>query len=157
MNSSPNLNWYLVIIDDPEFLRGQSIFEILKFLSNIDKFKFTILYDIFGFAQNGLMINLQEKENTVISLQEFLNVVCKVRQFEWGDFFLFKRKPIGWDNPDDRFYPNLVAQTDTTVRAVDNQYIYIYTPSNEIVDRIKEKYKIESITYNILTELDYPY
>ncbi len=155
--TSVNSKWNLIIIDDPAFLQGKSIFDILNLLISLDKFKFVILYDILGFAQNGLMATLSQKENTAIEVNTFLDVVCNVKQFEWGDFFLFKEYPRKWNNSQDRFYPNLIAQTDATVRAVDNQYIHIYTPDQLIMDGIIKNHKVEEIKKDLLEKLDHPY
>ena len=39
---------------------------------------------------------------------------------------------------------------------MDDQYIYVYTPYQEIVSLIKENYKIESINTDFLEHLEYP-
>lgn len=146
--------WHLLIIDDQNFLPGKSIYDVLQLLANVIKFNFVILNDINGANISSLI----EKENTVTSLEEILNAICEVKQFDWGDFFLFKDYPINWQtfgNIND--YPKLIAQTDTTVRAVDDQYIYVYTPYQEIVEVLKENYVIESIKKDLLNNLDYPY
>jgi hypothetical protein len=158
INLSTTHEWHLVTIDDPAFLRGKSIFDMLKFLSQHGKFKYVILNDIVGTSQNGLMAILQEKENSVLKLNDFLNVVCDVRQFEWGDFFLFKEYPQDWvDATTGDYYPPIIEKTDTTVRAIDNQYIYIYTPHQSIADVVLDKYEIESIKTSPLNALDFPY
>ncbi len=154
---SQKSNWNLITIDDPAFLQGQSIFDVLQLLLTCHKFKYVILYDIMGFAQNSLMAILKNKEDVVLRLEEIMESISDVRQFEWGDFFLFEEYPTKWDNPQDRLYPHLVEQSDTTVRAVDNQYIYIYTQSKVIVDALKKKYEVESIITMPLALLDYPY
>ena len=64
---------------------------------------------------------------------------------------------MNWDNHSDYNYPNLISQTDTTVRAVDDQYIYIYTPHEKVVNLIQEKHTVDSIKTGSLDELDYPY
>ena len=86
-----------------------------------------------------------------------MKVLPDIRQFEWGDFFLFKDYPKNWNNSNDIPYPKVIIQTDTTIRAVDNQYIYIYTPFIEIIQIIKENCQIESEKTDSLENLDFPY
>jgi hypothetical protein len=148
--------WTLIRIEDPAFLPGKSFFDILIFLLEIVNFKFVILDDIEGCGKKYLLALLQEKEDTVMDIKYFLKILDDVEHFEWGDFFLFKEYPNHWDNPKGKFYRHTIAQTDTTVRAVDSTDIYIYTPYQEIVKVIKERYLIKSIKTDILDNLDYP-
>ena len=146
-------NWTLITIDDPAFLPGESIFDIIQLIIKEIEFKFVIPDEIYGAGVGPLF----KKENSILVIEEFLNLLSGVKQFDWGDLFLFKEYPKNWDNPGDGDYPYLIAQTETTVRAVDDQYIYIYTPYKEIVDVIKANYEIESIKNGPLESLDYPY
>lgn len=110
---------------------------------------------------NGVGIStLIEKENSIIDIDFLLNELPKVKQFDWADFFLFKDYPQEWKTNTDlpyTEYPPLIDQTDTTIRAVDDQYIYIYTYIDEIVNIIKKNYEIESIKMSSLDNLEYPY
>src|SRR5262249_17806906 len=144
-------------IDDPAFLRGNSIYVIIKLFLKISKFSYLILNDIEGSGKDWLIHSLQQKENTVLELDDFLKTVCDVKQFDWGDFFYLKNiRKIGTTLKME-IIRILLHKLNTTVRAVDDQYIYIYTPSKEIVNLIKENYKIESIKTDFLENLDYPY
>ncbi|CDR34678.1 hypothetical protein [Criblamydia sequanensis] len=53
-------------------------------------------------------------------------------------------------------YPYVISQSNTTLRAVDNQYFYVYTPYNQLVDALKANYTIEEIRKGTLDQLDYP-
>jgi hypothetical protein len=157
MSFNSDENWFLVIIDDPALLPGKSIFDVINHIRHCIEFKFVILNDIEGAGQNWLIPILHEKENMVLEIDQFLEIVCKVEQFDWGDFFLFKNYPTNWDSPKGKSYPYLIAQTDTTLRAVDDQYIYVYTKNQKIVDVLKKEYKIESVKTGSLGHLEYPY
>lgn len=150
-----NINWTLITIDDPAFLAGTSISEIIGILLQVIDFKFIILNDIQGAAEAAAL--LEEQENQVMLLSDFLKIVSNVVQFDWGDFFLFQEFPNSWKKVKEASYPYAVAQTDTTIRAVDDQYIYVYTSHQRIVEIINKNYKIESIQTDILENLDYPY
>ncbi len=157
MDNNINSKWHQIIIDDPGCLPGKIIFDVIHYLLKFVHFKYVILNDIVGAAQNGLMPLLWDMENSAIELDDFLNIVCNVQQFDFGDFFLFKEYPATWDNPEITTYPYLIAQTDTTVRAIDDQYVYIYTPFKTIADGLElTNYKIESIKTNFLDQLEYP-
>ena len=73
-------------------------------------------------------------------------------------FSFFNEFPSKWDNSsEDLRYPDLISQSDTTIRAVDNQYMYIYTTHKTIISAVEKKYVIESITNDILENLEYPF
>lgn len=147
------LKWGLVIIPDPNNLPGKSISNIIHLILDSINFKFAIVDDLIG----AKISDLVERENTIMKINDLLEVACDVVQFEWGDFFLFKEYPNQWNNSTLLGYPEIIIQTDTTVRAVDNGYIYVYTPYMEIIEMIKKNYPIESIKIDSLWNLDYPY
>ena len=153
-NFHSNIKWYLITIDDPKALPGESIFNIIKLTLKIIKFNFAVLEDVIG-AGLGI-IALEKKENLVIEVNELLNELCNVKQFDWCDFFLFKEYPVEWKTTPEATYPFVISKTDTTIRAVDDRYIYIYTPNEELKKIIITNYNIESIKYDFLENLDYP-
>ena len=146
--------WQLIIIEDSDALPGKSVFDLLKVLMKQFKFKYVILNDIEGAAEAAN--DLKEKEGEIISIDEFLEKVVDVIQFDWGDFFLFLDYPKNWEFVD-RSYSKQIEQTDMTVRAIDDQYLYIYTPSQDVLGLLKEYYTIESLKSDLLENLDFPY
>lgn len=151
-----NCDWYQIVIDDaPKFLPGKSFIDMFKLLSSKIEFNFIITDEMDGLGKEISV--LKEKCDTVIKFNEIFDLIYNVNQFEWGDFFLFKEYPQNWSNPKGTMYPSLIAQSDTTVRAVDNQYFYIYTPYREIVEVLKNNYVLESVEIGPLDILDYPY
>jgi hypothetical protein len=150
--------WMLITIDDSNFLESKSISKIFNLLLTIVEFNFVILTDIQGSGKDWVITNLKKQENRPIKMNDFLEILKNIKQFDWGDFYLFQQKPLKWINTEDILdYPKLISQSETTIRAVDNQYIYIYTPYQEIVEVIEENYTIESIKTDTLENLDYPY
>lgn len=150
-----NPKWNLVTIDDPSFLTGESILNVIRILLEKVIFKFVIIDYIYGSGKEGIIKSLWEKEDEIIKLEDLLSVISKA-DFEWGDFFLFKDYPLKWKNIEGMLYPEVISQTDTTVRAIDGQYIYVYTPYQEIVEALGKAYMVESIKANILEKLEYP-
>ena len=120
--------WYLIIIDDaPKFLLGKSFIDILQLLFSTRKFNFIITDSIEGSGKDWVISNLQDKKNKIFKFEEIMKILCGITQLEWGDFFLFEKYPQNWTNIEGNLYSNLVAQSNTVIRAVDNQiYIYIY-------------------------------
>lgn len=151
-NSKLESNWDQIVIFDEAALPGKSIFDIIKIILKVIEFRFVIIDDING----ALVSNLLEIENKIIDLNNLLEIIISVKQLDWGDFFLFREYPQSWINYKKEKYFNIIGQTDTTVRAVDDTYIYVYTPYKKITNLIKENYKIESIKTDSLEKLDYP-
>ena len=145
--------WNRISIIDPNGLPGKSIADAIKCIQRSMNFKFVIIDDIIGAKISVLL----DKENTIMEIKDLLEIINEVIQFDWGDFFLFQEYPKNWENFKGLSYPDLVRQTDTTVRAIDDTYIYVYTPFQEIVNILKENYQIESMKTDFLENLDYPY
>jgi hypothetical protein len=153
-----NENFNLLIFDDPAFLAGTSLKNIFEALLKVEDFKYLIMNEIGGFGKEpNVMSKFLEKMGEPILLDSIIDDLNLVQQFEWGDFFLFKNYPENWIDPDDYNYVNLIKQTDTTVRAVDNQYIYIYTPNDKVVEAISNQFTLESIKQDVLENLEFPY
>jgi hypothetical protein len=144
--------WFLVTINDSNFLSTKSI-SVILLIKEVHPVDYVILNDING----GSVAELIDLEGDIITIQELLSFLSGSGQLDWGDFFLFCKKPDNWNDPKDYYYPTLVKQSDTTVRAVDDQYIYIYTPYQEILELIQTNYVIESIKQDALDKLDFPY
>lgn len=95
----------------------------------------------------------------ICKIDTIFEIIKTIDHLEWGDFFLFKEYPTDWKNPRGEFvpiYPYVIAQADITLRAVDDQYMYIYTQSEKFVDIVKSHYEIESVKLDLLENLDFP-
>jgi hypothetical protein len=157
INEKKYKSWYLITIDDaPKFLIGKSFIDILQLFLSTNKFNFIISDAMDGSGGDWVISDLQDDKDTIFSFDEILKILYQVNQLDWGDFFLFKNYPQNWVN-EGYFYPDKITQTDATIRAVDNQYLYIYTPDLEIVELIKNNYTIEEIKNGPLDTLDFPY
>lgn len=147
------MKWHQITIVDPNALPGKSIFDVIQHLLKLINFKFVVNNDIVG---AGISF-FKENENKVMDINTFLSNLFEVVQFDWGDFFLFKDYPENWINSKKDSYPFQISKTDTTVRAIDDTYIYVYTPYHDVVNVLKENYEIEIVKYDLLEKLDYPY
>jgi len=153
-NLEKKLNaWHMIVIYDLLSLPGQSVYNVINILLKLLNIQFVALSDLEG---AGTAILARETQTSLIPINEFLKQVIFVEQFDWGDFFLFSAVPNSWQELEKKSYPELIALTETTLRAVDDTYIYMYTPYDEVVQLIKENYTIEEIKKGKLEDLDYP-
>lgn len=149
--------WYLMTIDDaPNSLPGKSFYEIFKIFLLVENIKFVILDRMQVAGEFDLISTLHEEKDHVFELTTILEKICDIIQVDWGDFYLFKEYPYNWNNPNGEGYPYVVAQSHITLRAVDDQYMYIYTQNKKIVDIVKSNYLVELIKHDLLENLDYP-
>lgn len=147
-------SWKLITIDDPLFLPGKSIYDVIKLILKKVDLKFVVISEVYGCGISSLL----EVEYEIIKIDQLLKVICEVKQFDWCDFYLFLQYPKDWFQPTGiTDYPFLIQQTYLTIRAVDDQYIYIYTTSEEIARLINKSYLIESLKTDQLENLEFPY
>ncbi|MGK5595739.1 MAG: hypothetical protein ACSNEK_10345 [Parachlamydiaceae bacterium] len=150
--------WHLVILKPQGGSTGGAVLKIMQEVTEVVKFKFVIMDYILGATKDALITRMREQQHTPLHLNDLLKILDQVILFDWGDFFLFEETPSQWWGEEDILYPPLVAETDTTIRAVDDTYIYVYTPYQQIVDKLV-KYAnedIESITTDKLEDLSFP-
>lgn len=145
--------WFLVVIHEPKFLTGDGILKVFETLLQGIKFSSVIFDDITG--GEGTWV-LENKEDVPINEKEFFELIAKVKNFQWGDFLFFKERPENWEHPAYPGDPYVTVTTEMTIRAVNGEYLYIYTRYEEVLNIIKENYRIESIKLASLKLLDYP-
>jgi hypothetical protein len=159
-NLKANPKWHLITIDtidDPLFLSGKIFCDLIQLLLKVIPFRYGILDAVQGSGKGYIIFLLQQKRDVVRLIDKIFRILLRVENLEWGDFFLFKEYPRHWKNPEGELYPYVIAQSDTTLRAIDGRYIYIYTPYQEVVELVKANYEIESLTTDTLENLEYPY
>ncbi|MGK5595410.1 MAG: hypothetical protein ACSNEK_08650 [Parachlamydiaceae bacterium] len=153
-----DLKWHLLILKPKGGSTGGAVLKIMRKVTEVVKFKFVIMDDIVGLTKDDLITRMQKQQHTPIYLNDILKILDQVIQFDWGDFFLFEEPPSQWRGEEDILYPPLVAETDTTIRAVDDTYIYVYTPYQAIIDKLVQDMNVdvESITTDNLENLSFP-
>jgi hypothetical protein len=150
--------WYEVVIDDAaRCLPGKSILEVISLILASNDIKYVITNDIEG----GMVPYFQEIEHIPTEISDVLPKFINVVQFDWGDFFLYKNYPRDWKFPEDKNtrieeYHQLIQETDVTVRAVDDRYMYVYTKDKKIVKVIADNYVTESIKFAPIESLSFP-
>ncbi len=102
------------------------------------------------------MSYLQESENEIRTIEEFLTILSNINHLEWGDFFLFENYPHNWKSTKEMKYPQLISQTDTTYRVVDDEYFYIYTKKKDLIENIIIEYEVETIQVDNIHNLPFP-
>jgi len=144
--------WFMAVIRDPFDLAGQSVFEILSIIKKLMDPHFVLISDL-----EGAGITTLNSKEPILFNDEFLKNILSVKQFDWADFFLFNDFPVFWQTLAGKTYAEIISLTSTTIRAVDDTYIYIYTPSDTLVKLIKDNYLVEEIKKGMLVDLDYPF
>lgn len=153
-NNTKNTIWFLVVIEDPNSLPGTSIYKIIRLLQKLLNIKYVGLSDLEGAGINNLV---KKDEQPLIEIELFLKRVQSVEQFDWGDFFLFSSPPNDGQPFTQKTYPEMISLTETTIRAIDDSYIYIYTPNESINYLIQKNYQVEEVKAGKLEELEYPF
>lgn len=155
---SNNLFWYEIVIDDaPRFLPGKSLYNLIDLITDPGNLNYIITDDIEG----RMVAYCQENMRSAIKISEMLPQLKTVVQFDWGDFYMYKNYPENWEFPEDlptrhAEYRQLIKDTDVTVRAVDDQYMYIYTRDENLVKLISDHYITESIKFAPLESYLFP-
>jgi hypothetical protein len=151
--------WYEIVIDDaPRCLPGTSIHDLIILIMKSIELNYIVTDDVEG----GMLLYFQEIEHIPTAITDVLPKFVNVVQFDWGDFFLYKNYPSGWESLEgsstrELDYDELIQETDVTVRAVDDQYMYVYTKDEKIVKVIADNYVTESIKFAPIESYIFPY
>ena len=150
-----NSIWTMISLADPASLPGTSIMKVMTSFLDIWPVHYVFLDYVEG---AGIYDMFHDREFPILAVSKFLKYLPQVIQFDWGDFYFFKTRDM-----DEEKILNLepyekIALSETTLRAVDDGYIYVYTPYKEVAERVKTcGFKIDSIKEGELTSLDYPF
>ncbi|MGK5595738.1 MAG: hypothetical protein ACSNEK_10340 [Parachlamydiaceae bacterium] len=151
--------WHLITMYPQGGSTGDNLLKIITLIKQSMAFKFVILGDINGAPKKQgetIVFQLHKRENEVLPLEKVLQVLPEVGRFDWGDFYLFEKEPLEWIRDHQLTYPEIISQSDTTVRAIDDTYIYVYTPHESIVQVLQACQGLESITTDKLENLSFP-
>lgn len=152
MNLQDDILWEQLVIVDPQALPGSTLSKVIKSIIKCIQLTYVISANIEG-AGTSL---LEREQAKVLTIEDFLNKLLQVIQFDWGDFYLFKLKP---ENPNtflSKDYENLLPKAEVTLRAIDDTYLYIYTKNITIINQIKIEYELESSRTASIVNLDFP-
>ena len=75
------------------------------------------------------------------AIAELIRYASAVGQFDWGSFFFFRHLPPVTIAAKD--YAWLFAAADLVVRAVDDMYFYVYSPSVDDVAKVARFFPVE--------------
>lgn len=157
MNTELDHQRHLLVIDDKNFLSGESVLAFFKILLKSKPYKYVILNDVTAIGENCIYGLFRNYDDTIFRIKDLLNIMEDVKHFEWGDFYFFDKFPSEWDHTIECDYPYLIKQSETVVRLIDDQYIYLYTTEDSVIEVIKNEYSIESLKTDFLDKLDFPY
>lgn len=143
--------WYEVVIPDPSNLSGQFVASIIVFVASLLGIKNIVLDDLSG----ANISQLSERHSSkVVELKDVIYLIRNAVQFDWGNFLLFAE--IGFVPDKAQYYPEFIAKTTVTLRAVDDSDMYVYTQSEKLVKEIKARYKGVSVSKGELDSFVYP-
>lgn len=156
MIESKHNKWNQVVIPTSVAMSGKGIHNLINLMLEVEPFKYIILEDMEGDAEEHLLHILQEQHYTPMRLKDLMPMLEDVKYFKLGSFYLFKEYPENWDDTDHTFDAYLVGPSDSTIRIVDKNNTYVYTPHDLVVDIIKKNYVIEEVKIDFIENLDYP-
>ncbi|MGK5595737.1 MAG: hypothetical protein ACSNEK_10335 [Parachlamydiaceae bacterium] len=159
-----DLKWHLIALKVTKVLSSELFSHVLNLLMKMEHYQYVILKDIDGAPKRGrgpAIFYLQQLEDEIMPIKKIIKTLSNIQHLEWGDFFLFENSPPNWPGVKIGSYPPLIKETNTTIRAIDQTYLYIYTPSLDVIKIIQKDnspdYIIESIETDALENLSYPY
>jgi hypothetical protein len=144
--------WYEIVVPDPNpnSLNGQFVAPLLSFVSNILDTRVIVLDDLEGAGIDRLV---EMTLNKVVSLDQVIDLIENVTQFDWCNFLFFSSEGIVPGK--DQSYPDFISNTIATVRAVDDTEIHLYTQNINLVNKIQERYLNVNVTSGELSSFSY--
>lgn len=147
-----NTLWYEIVIEDYSLLSGLSVSNLVEHVNVTEKCHYAYCDALDGGNIQWFLNN----QHTLLRYEEIKNNLKDNVIFEWGDFFLFKDKPIKFQYEKTIKYFEVISQTDCTLRLVDGNYIYIYTKKFDTLSSLEKIYKIATITSGNADSLTFP-
>lgn len=149
-----DIQWYEVVIPDDSALSGKSMSALLELVRNMLGIRFVVVDGISG----ANIVELQDNyAGMLCDIRGVIDSLKNVVQLDWCDFFLFESD--GVLPGQDQAYDEIIEKTTATVRAVDDEYIYVYTKSENLVGDLCARYSgKEGFEKNVglLEEFQYP-
>ena len=170
--------WQLVV-KDPMLLSGASVAGTLRTLAALTKADIAVIDEVEG-GGNG-RLQLMSAKLIICTIREALEMVERMTQFDWGDFYMFRNRGAaralapntsyvppppgiggmsgdsgGWSPPKESV-ASRVAKSLVTLRCVDNTYFYIYGSSPSLCDALRSALDISEEKVGEMDDLDYPY
>jgi hypothetical protein len=142
--------WYEVVVPDPSSLSGNFVGSFLLFVSDYLGANKIVLDDLTGAGVRKL---LESYTHTVVEIREIIELINEAVQFDWCNFLLFDN--CGFIPEENQEYPEFIAKTVLTVRAIDDTELHVYTRSNRLVAEIKAKYEKVEVTEGELESFHY--
>ncbi|MBC6419039.1 MAG: hypothetical protein GDA44_09755 [Prochloron sp. SP5CPC1] len=151
MNTQLKDIWLEIIIEDDSSLSGKFVASFMKEVTIFLSLKFVVLDYLSG--SNIAKINSYHISRIEL-LEPLIQEISKVGQFEWCDFFFFRKG--GFIPSENEQYDKIIPCTDLTVRAVDQSYLYVYTINQRLLELIKSKYDAVTVNQDKLCNFIFP-
>jgi hypothetical protein len=145
-----NNTWFQIIVKDPGGLSGLSVIEFISPIVRKMRLKFAIVTDL-----SGAIAELKDSEGQVLSCSDLMRRLVEVTQFDWAFLFMYKSRP-SLEEAEISDARAALQKADITVRLADDEYFYIYTRDQEVVDDLMKSYPGAEFKVCKASDLDIP-
>jgi len=152
MNDS-DIKWHQLIINDPNFLSGNSVLEFIAPLVKLFHINHVLVKDVVGAVPDRSSL-----DGALLSSEEFMRRIPLAVQYDWAFFFMYEENPfvtnMDWNAADNRM---LIEKSRLTIRLVDSGQFFLYEKTGEIFKVLRGNQNISESKVVSLKELDIPY
>ena len=142
-------DWYQIVIRDESLLSGTSVRLFLELLITALRVEYVLAADMVG-SFSGL----QHLSGKPLRAREFLQRAGEATQYDWAFFFLFRSMPDPLADGID--YRTVIAIADATVRLVDDEFFYVYSKDQQVLNCTRQHFQVEECGLHPLKALDVP-
>lgn len=149
--------WFVASWEDPDFLSGQSVANILSELQQILQCRSIIVSGFEGKGEGVIDLPREDDSSRLFLPDQLLQVLAEIRQIEWCDFFFV-------DEETERIvlslsvspYQVVLPKTSCTLRAVDGHLFMVYTRDKSLVNALAVKRPGVELEEGLLQNLSFP-
>lgn len=152
MNDNGTL-WYQLIINDPNFLSGDSVLEFISPLVKLFRINYVLVKDVVGAVPDQSSL-----DGALLSVEDFMQRIALATQYDWAFFFMYEENrsvtDMAWNEADDRI---LIEKARLTIRLTDSSQFFLYEKTGEALKALKGNPNVSESKAVKLDELDIPY
>lgn len=153
----PDNLWWEIIVEDPEFLSGESVCAMLPIAIDYFKAHYVVVIGEKGLIECFSTPNTTLCHRIVLSADELIRLLPAIVQVDWGDFYFCTKESectvITLEMPIDVS----IGKSVFTARAVDNGWMYFYTQDILLKDILVVQYGNVTYQHGRLEDFTYPY
>jgi hypothetical protein len=146
-------NWVQIVIEDPP-LSGESLVRLLQIVLGSSKITTVVVCNVEGAGIDSLRQEYDQVPH--MSIDRFVESASSAKQFDWGDFYLCDSEENALAIACDEKPHGNLTKAAGLIRAVDDTYFYIYTPSDALRFLIGPPLSIQEVKISGFDDLDFP-